>query len=286
MANTQNRISNFGFMTNPEIKRLQKVLSDEQVSVTATYTGVAAKTIYFLIWTVIGIAAFFIFQNSLLNMTADTYTIIQSEDVFEFAMTLASGGVVLAAAIITIVTALISIFVMTALPVVGAIYSIAQGYLLAFITDALAPDYEWLGMLALILTVVIVATLLFLYSTGKIKVGQKFRAAMFTLCITLIVSSIGFLIISVVPWFRPAAYAISSITANPVVSIIISAAFVLIACLFLVSDFDATSQIVNAGMPKKYEWICAFGIAYTVLYLYIKILELLVKIFGRSNSNN
>ena len=286
MANTQNRISNFGFMTNPAIKRLQKVISDEQVSVTATYTGVAAKTIYFLIWTVIGIAAFFIFQNSLLNMTADTYTIIQSEDVFEFAMTLASGGVVLAAAIITIVTALISIFVMTALPVVGAIYSIAQGYLLAFITDALAPDYEWLGMLALILTVVIVATLLFLYSTGKIKVGQKFRAAMFTLCITLIVSSIGFLIISVVPWFRPAAYAISSITANPVVSIIISAAFVLIACLFLVSDFDATSQIVNAGMPKKYEWICAFGIAYTVLYLYIKILELLVKIFGRSNSNN
>lgn len=286
MANTQNRISNFGFMTNPAIKRLQKVISDEQVSVTATYTGVAAKTIYFLIWTVIGIAAFFIFQNSLLNMTADTYTVIQSEDVFEFAMTLASGGVVLAAAIITIVTALISIFVMTALPVVGAIYSIAQGYLLAFITDALAPDYEWLGMLALILTVVIVATLLFLYSTGKIKVGQKFRAAMFTLCITLIVSSIGFLIISVVPWFRPTAYAISSITANPVVSIIISAAFVLIACLFLVSDFDATSQIVNAGMPKKYEWICAFGIAYTVLYLYIKILELLVKIFGRSNSNN
>lgn len=273
-------------MTNPAIKRLQKVISDEQVSVTATYTGVAVKTVYFLIWTVIGIAAFFIFQGTLLNIAPETYTVIQSEEVFEFAITAAGGGAIAVAAIVAVAAALVSIFLMAALPVVGAIYSIAQGYLLAFITDALAPQYEWLGTLALILTVIVVATLLFLYGSGKIRVGQKFRAAIFTLCITLIITSVAFLVISIVPWFRPAAYAISAITANPVVSIVISAAFVLIACLFLVSDFDSTSQIVNAGMPKKYEWICAFGIAYTVLYLYIKILELLIRIFGRGSSNN
>ena len=286
MSKTSNQTTKLGFMTNPAIKRLQKVIADEQVSVNATYAGVASKTVYFLIWTVIGIAAFFIFQNTLLNIAPETYTVIQSENVFEFAMTVASGGAVAAAAIITLVTALISIFAMAALPIVGAIYSIAQGYLLAFITDALAPQYEWLGILALTLTVVIVATLLFLYSTGKIKVGQRFRAAIFTLCITIIITSLIFFVISIVPWFRPAANAISAVTSNPVVSIIISAAFVLIACLFLVSDFDSTSQIVNAGMPKEYEWVCAFGIAYTVLYLYIKILELLINIFGRSNSNN
>ena len=286
MANTQKRISNLGFMTNPAIKRLQRVISDEQVSVTATYAGVTAKTVYFLIWTVIGIAAFFIFQGTLLNIAPETYTVIKSDEVFEFAITAAGGGAIAVAAIVTVVSALVSIFVMAALPVVGAIYSISQGYLLAFITDALSPQYEWLGTLALILTVVVVATLLFLYGSVRIRVGQKFRAAIFTLCITLIITSVAFLVISIVPWFRPAAYAISAITANPVVSIVISAAFVLIACLFLVSDFDSTSQIVNAGMPKKYEWICAFGIAYTVLYLYIKILELLIRIFGRSSSNN
>ena len=286
MANAKNDTAKFGFMTNPAIKRLSKVISDEQASVTASYAGVTAKTVYFLVWTVIGIAAFFILNNTLLQMTPETYSIIQSEEgIFEFPMTLASGGVIGVVALVTIVTALVSIFAMAALPVIGAIYSIAQGYLLAFITNALAPDYKWLGYLALMLTIIIVATLLFLYGSGKIKVGHRFRAAISTLCITLIISSLAVIVISFVPWFRPAADAISAVTANPIVSIVISAAFVLIACLFLVSDFDATTQIVNAGMPKKYEWICAFGIAYTVLYLYIKILELLVRIFGRSDPN-
>ena len=67
MSKTSNQTTKLGFMTNPAIKRLQKVIADEQFSVNATYAGVASKTVYFLIWTVIGIAAFFIFQNRIVQ---------------------------------------------------------------------------------------------------------------------------------------------------------------------------------------------------------------------------
>ena len=62
-----------------------------------------------------------------------------------------------------------------------------------------------------------------------------------------------------------------------------SVVFVIIACLFLISDFDTVHKLVANQMPKKYEWSCAFGIAYTVLYLYLKILQLLIEIFGKNS---
>ena len=70
---------------------------------------------------------------------------------------------------------------------------------------------------------------------------------------------------------------------SPVVGIISSVVFIVIAALFLLVDFDTIEQCVEGRMPKKLEWMAAFGLVYTVIYIYFKIINLILQIVGNSN---
>ena len=37
-----------------------------------------------------------------------------------------------------------------------------------------------------------------------------------------------------------------------------------------------------SGYPKEYEWSAAFGLVFTVIWLYLKILELVIRITGKN----
>lgn len=284
MARAKSKSSGFGLMTNPAIKRVQKAAALESGSTTATYAGVAGKTIYFLLLTVIGVGFYFVINPILMNLDPETVMSFADDNgIFDYTFSLISISAVGIAVIITLVTALLSIFIRAIVPVTGSIYVLAEGYTLAFVTESLAPEYEWMGLTALVLTVVIVLSLLGLYSSGKIRVNQKFRAVVTTMFITVIVGSILMFVLSMIPALSQFSAAVAEITSNPVISIALSIFFIVLACMFLVSDFDAVHQLVENRMPKKYEWSCAFGIAYTVLYLYIKILELLINLADKKD---
>ena len=49
----------------------------------------------------------------------------------------------------------------------------------------------------------------------------------------------------------------------------------------MVADFDFIEKGVERGAPKQLEWRAAFGLMVTLIWLYIKILELLAKIASR-----
>ncbi|MBR3400618.1 MAG: Bax inhibitor-1/YccA family protein, partial [Parasporobacterium sp.] len=63
-------------------------------------------------------------------------------------------------------------------------------------------------------------------------------------------------------------------------SIIIGIVFVILASLFMLADFDTIQRCVENQVDKKYEWMAAWGLAYTILYIYFKILRILIMIFG------
>ena len=56
----------------------------------------------------------------------------------------------------------------------------------------------------------------------------------------------------------------------------------LLASLFLISDFSVIDACVKEGYPKEYEWSAAFGLVFTVIWLYLKILDLLIRLTGDS----
>ena len=57
---------------------------------------------------------------------------------------------------------------------------------------------------------------------------------------------------------------------------------IVLASLFLVSDFSMIDTCVKEGYAKEYEWTAAFGLVFTVIWLYLKILELIIRIAGNS----
>ena len=51
------------------------------------------------------------------------------------------------------------------------------------------------------------------------------------------------------------------------------------------SYFDTIDHVVNDKLPKKYEWQAAFGLSFTILWLYLKVLDLLITIAGNNNKD-
>ncbi len=284
MENTKNQSLNPAFMTNPVIKRLKNIASNEQSSTTATYAGVISKTVFFMILTAVGIVLYYSLQQMLSHSGSVIFT-SASEGVMDVSLTMQAGVVLMAAAVIVIVTALLSTFIPSIVPVTGTLYVLAEGYILAFVSDSLKEEYRWMSFTALMLTIILVFTLLLLYCSKKIKISHKFKVIISAIFITLIIGSALTFILHFIPGLSHISQAISTIMNNPFISIGLSVFFVIVACLFLISDFDTIHDLVSNNMPKKYEWSCAFGVAYTVLYLYFKILQLLIEIFGKKSNS-
>ena len=79
---------------------------------------------------------------------------------------------------------------------------------------------------------------------------------------------------------------INAFVDQPVIAVGISVIYVIFACLFMLADFDSIQRCVDNRMDKKYEWMAAWGLAYTILYLYFKILRILLILFGNSRSSS
>ena len=76
------------------------------------------------------------------------------------------------------------------------------------------------------------------------------------------------------PGLRPVA---ALFVGDPLVSIGISVVYVVIAALFLLVDFDEMQRMVERRLDIKYEWVAAFALCYSVIWLYFKILDLVIK---------
>lgn len=270
-----------GFV-NPVIRKMQR--AGEQASSgegVATYGGIAIKTAFFLIVTLVAIGCYF----SLQPMLERSGAIIESTSGIIAIKTTTIGMLWLVGAVLlTIIMPLICWLCRSIIPVIGTVYCIAQGYLVGFIADSLVPEFKWLAILALILTIGLVGGMLFLYARRIVRVGQKTRSVIITAFVAIFLGGILLFVMNFIPGLSPIAAAVSRLLANPIVGAISSCAFVVIGALMLLVDFDAIEQCVENNLPKKREWMAAFGLAFTIIYLYLKILDILMKLFGRKRS--
>jgi uncharacterized YccA/Bax inhibitor family protein len=60
---------------------------------------------------------------------------------------------------------------------------------------------------------------------------------------------------------------------------------IVIAALNLVLDFDMIETGSRSGAPKYMEWYCAYGLLVTLVWLYIEIMRLLMKISSTFNED-
>jgi uncharacterized YccA/Bax inhibitor family protein len=174
------------------------------------------------------------------------------------------------------ILAMITIFKKTWAPVTSPIYALLEGLFLGGVSALFEMRYPGLAIQAVGLTFGTLLVMLLAYTSGIIKVTDKFR-------IGIIAATGGialFYLLEIVLGFFGIHFA--AINGSGVIGIGFSVLVVAIAALNLVLDFDFIEQGVNYGAPKYMEWYGAFGIMVTLVWLYLEILRLLSKMRSRN----
>ncbi len=156
------------------------------------------------------------------------------------------------------------------------LYAAMEGFYLGLISRAF--DAAWNGIVtqAVLITLSVALVAYLLYSSGVVKVGQKFQA------VTLI-ATLGILVFMLVEFilsfFVPDFIGIATTgTWGMVIGLVV----VLVAALNLFTSYAVIDQGVEAGAPKQAEWYGAFGLAVTLIWLYVSILQLLATARGNN----
>lgn len=277
METKQNKKEKRSFLSsNPVMRRLDSV-DETSDSACASYGGITLKTIYFLLFSVVGVFVQLIMQNAL--ATGDTFKV--NYEGFKVDIFYGEAIALVVAVVLAIAFQIMAFFARKTTPITGALYSITQGYIISFLIFTIlgAYDMEYLGALALLITMLIVVIMAVLYSTGIIRVTKKFKLVLTVLFFTVVAVSLFTLIGYFIPFTRGM---VTDIRQNFGFSVAFGIIFIIIASLFLICDFDTIDHVVNDKLPKKYEWQAAFGLSFTVLWLYLKVLDLIITIAGHS----
>lgn len=254
------------FMMNPLSKKLSKIKDADNTA--ATYKGILAKCLFFMTMVLVGAVIAFILPTIPYNGIYDSRGVFFSY--------LVIGGAI-ASILLFGLGSLVAMFAPMTAPVAGSLSCIGSGYLLAFMATVF-PDIRGIMLLAFLLTFSLVLSMQFLYSSGKVRVTQKFRTVVSVLFLT---SILGSLLIGICSFIPATSDIIPFLQGNMLISIGFSILGIIVATLFLLVDFDTIHKLVEYQRPKKYEWIAAFSLSFTVIWLYFKILDLLSYIFGR-----
>lgn len=172
------------------------------------------------------------------------------------------------------ILSIIIIFKKNLAPYLSPGYAILEGLALGSISVLANAYYPGIVFQALCLTFIVATIMLILYRFKVIQATQKFKSVIFIATASIAV----FYLVSIVLSF----FGISSPAyASTPLGIGISVFVVIIAALNLIIDFDFIEKGAEYQSPKYMEWYGAFGLMVTLVWLYIEILRLLIKIAGR-----
>lgn len=176
-----------------------------------------------------------------------------------------------------LICAVVTVFNIKIAHITAPIYAIFEGLLLGGISAYAERQYPGIATQAITLTFGTLFALLFAYKTGVIKVTEKFKAGIFAATAGIAI----FYFLSFILGIFNVSFGVGLIHGNSMAGIGFSVFVVAIAALNLVLDFDFVVQASRTGAPKKMEWYGAFALLVTLVWLYIEILRLLMKLRSR-----
>ena len=248
-------------LRNPMFKSFENSDSYYEDSASCTLPGIFGKTLLLVLVALAGAVAAIAFLFRLTDENIGTFLIL-----------------LVVSSITALVSCLIARFSVTLCPVFSFIYCISEGFLLGVISLIVDLYYGGVAITALIATVVVTITLGILYFTGIVKVGHKLKAFVIACLIGMVVLALVNIILNATGFTGAGEVIYGSTPLGWAISIIA----VLFACALLLFDFDYCADMVERELDKKYEWRAAFILTVGIIYLYLKILEILVKIAAAS----
>ena len=160
--------------------------------------------------------------------------------------------------------------------ITAPLYALLEGLVLGAVSAIFEARYPGIAIEAVALTFGTMLVLLLAYSTGMIRVSDKFRMG--------VVAATGgialfYLLTWILGFFHIQLFA--SVYGAGTIGIAFSVFVVIVAALNLVLDFDLVERGAAYGAPKYMEWYSAFALMVTLIWMYFEILRLLSKIRER-----
>ncbi|MDR2828576.1 MAG: Bax inhibitor-1/YccA family protein [Acholeplasmatales bacterium] len=156
------------------------------------------------------------------------------------------------------------------------IYAASWGILLGLITLSLNEAFPGIGYIASLGTMLIFIVMLLLYTNKKIRVTNTFIKIFASFGITIFITWIAVFIIGLIsPSFM------EQLSSSWPLMLLVSVVLLAYGALCLVMDFNRAYLIVSSNAPKHYEWVAAFGLLVSLIWIYIQLLRLLALILGR-----
>ena len=173
------------------------------------------------------------------------------------------------------IVALVTVFKQSWAPVTAPIYALLEGLVIGGVSSVAEAQFPGIVIQAVGLTFGTCLVLLLAYKTGMIRATENFKLG--------VVAATGgialFYFITIILGFF--GVRVSFVYQSGPVGIAFSLIVCAIAALNLVLDFDFIEQGAAAGAPRYMEWYAAFGLMVTLIWLYLEILRLLMKLRSR-----
>ena len=179
--------------------------------------------------------------------------------------------------IVGFITALITMFNKKIANLSGPVYAFAKGLFIGGLSAKIELIYPGIVIQAVGLTFATLFSLLGAYKSGMIKVTENFKLGVAAATGGLFL----FYLISFFMSFFGINFGISLINGSNIIGILFSFFVVGLAALNLVMEFDFIESGEVYGAPKYMEWYSAFGLMVTLIWLYIEILRLVMKLSSR-----
>jgi uncharacterized YccA/Bax inhibitor family protein len=151
--------------------------------------------------------------------------------------------------------------------ITAPLYAVCEGYILGILSAMYS--YAFGGEIieyALIGTFSVTGAMLFLYSTGVIRVGSFFRRMMRSVILGLLFAHLVMFIASL---FGVNVYQ------NYGLYTALSLVGVIAASLYLLIDFDRITRYVESGISRNAEWSLGLGLVTTLVWLYVELLRII-----------
>lgn len=157
-------------------------------------------------------------------------------------------------------------------PALVMIYSLMEGLLLGGFSLMFEAVYPGIVLQAVTATIIVFATILALYSSGKVRATPKMTRF-------FMIATISYMVFCLVNIVSSAFFDFEmrgdiSIMGIPL-GLIIGLFAVLLATYSLLLDFTNASEAIKMGMPERESWRIAFGLIASLVWLYVEILRVL-----------
>lgn len=173
------------------------------------------------------------------------------------------------------ILALITVFKPSAAPFTAPFYAFLEGLCLGGITAAVNRVYPGIAFMAVFITFITAFGMLALYRAGVLQATPTFRRGV----IVATAAIFFFYLLSFILTFF--GIQMPFLWDSGPLGILVSLVIVGVAALNLVLDFDLIEQGAAQGAPKHMEWYGAFALMVTLVWLYLEILRLLMKLQRR-----